>query len=72
MNLEHGASAEGYRDPTASGAMKKPSTRVWHADPETAHLTETIEAVKAMLWACGYEPQNRIILKDRKTGKVWK
>ncbi len=73
MNREQGAAAEGYADPTAERAIKKPKTRVSrYDDPEWQHLTETIEAVRAVLNASGYDMLGRITLKDKRTGKVYK
>lgn len=57
--------AEGYSDPTAYGAMRNLDT-----DDERFHkLLNTIFAICEL---SGFHLEERIILKDMKTGKVWR
>lgn len=57
--------ASGYVDPTAHEAIK-------NIDAETERLQKLLTAIFAMCDVAGFHIEERIVLKDRKTGKVWR
>jgi len=54
---------EGYRDPTAGEA-------IYSADRRAEELSRCIKLIKAVAGLYGYEIQDRIVLKDRETGRI--
>lgn len=56
---------EHYRDPTAAEAIKNVSDIDEHA-------AKVIKTIKTMLRLCGFEPINRIELKHKATGRVYR
>ena len=57
--------AEGYQDLTAHDAIQNCMT-----DDERFH--ELLHTIFYMASCAGFEVDNRIVLKDLKTGKVWR
>jgi len=57
--------AEGYRDPTADKAIGNVSR-------EQEKISYLIKALRAVAGVYGYRIENRIILKDKETGRVWR
>lgn len=62
--------AEGYSDPTAYHAIKL-------ADEDYLFLRElafkkTLRNILDLCELAGFQVEGRVILKDKKTGKVWK
>jgi len=61
--------AEGYSDPTAYEGMK-PIIR--EEDAQQKRVDTLIFVLKYIIRLAGFEPLNRIKLKDRKTGREYK
>lgn len=61
--------AEGYPDPTAYKAM---NNIMLEELEEQRKISEFIHIIKFIADKCGYTIQNRIVLKDKKTGKEYK
>lgn len=55
----------GCYDPTACAAISK-------ADKDKAKLTKCMEAIRAIVDLAGFRIEGRIVLVDKKTGKVWR
>lgn len=70
--------AEGYPDPTACKAIRKVDReRDGALDDATwwyskNRLDDLLDCLKYIIDASDFELQGRIVLKDKKTGKVWK
>ncbi|MCC8049725.1 MAG: hypothetical protein LIP10_03565 [Clostridiales bacterium] len=79
--------ASGYRDSTALHAIAKadleakskkkavdgdgkPYDRPY--DPDEAKFYKLLKTMFAMAECAGYRVESRIVLRDKKTGKVWK
>lgn len=56
---------EGYHDPTASAALNK-------IMDEERRVTKLIHAIKDICYLSGYEVEGRIVLRNIRTGEVWK
>lgn len=63
--------AEGYADPTPAKAIRH-MTRVYRDDPEAERLTETIEAIRAVLRVSDFDMVGRITLRSKETGRIYK
>lgn len=57
--------ASGYADPTAFEAIKN----ITEAEKK---LSKTIKTIKSIAELAGYEVEERIVLKDKKTGEIWR
>ncbi len=57
--------ASGYYDPTAYEAIK-------NVDAETERLQKLLTAIFAICELAGFHVEERIVLKDLKTGKIWR
>lgn len=55
----------GYYDPTAYKAIKK-------ADLERERLMKLLDTIFTICEYAGFHVEGRIILKDRKTGRIWR
>ena len=55
----------GYADPTAFEAITK-------VDKEMEKLKKVIHTIRTICDLAGFEIEERIILKDKKTGKIWR
>lgn len=55
----------GCYDPTACEAIS-------HADKEKKKLTKTMETIRNICDIAGFKIEGRIVLVDKKTGKVWR
>ena len=55
----------GYTDPTAFEAIK-------NVTEEEKKLAKTIKTIKSIAELAGYEVEERIVLKDKETGKIWR
>lgn len=55
---------EGYPDPTAGKAIKQ-------ADRQQAVIDWMVKVFKEVAEKMGYEITNRIVFKDRNTGRKW-
>lgn len=61
--------AEGYTDPTAYNGMKKV---VREEDDADKRASELVGVLKFIIRAAGFELIERIQLKDRRTGRVYR
>ncbi len=69
MGKEDRKNAEGYSDPTAYEAIRNVE-RGADADDERFHkLLDTIFSICEL---SGFHIEERIIIKDKKTGKIWR
>jgi hypothetical protein len=60
---------EGYSDPTAAGALADidgPSIE------ETRRFRKLLELIFGVCEIAGFHIEERIVLKDKKTGRVWR
>ena len=55
--------AEGYSDPTAYEAIKR-------ADADTARLNKAIDLMYEIAELCGFYVEERIVLRDKRTGRL--
>lgn len=55
----------GYYDPSAKEAMV-------NADEELQRIGRLMTTLKYICRLAGFDIEGRIVLKDRKTGKVWR
>ena len=69
MGKEDRKNAEGYSDPTAYEAIRNVE-RGADADDERFHkLLDTIFSICEL---SGFHIEERIVIKDKKTGKIWR
>lgn len=61
--------SEGYPDPTAYGAMNQMQTA---HDEEEERLKQMVKTVKNIVDLAGFELIERIQVKDKKSGRVYK
>ena len=59
--------ANSYNDPTANLAMGKVASQ----ENKTA-ANKVIKAIFCLCDAAGFELVERVVLRDKKTGKIWK
>ncbi len=57
--------AYGYSDPTAYKAMK-------NAEKEEVRFHRLLDAIFNICELSGFHLEGRIILKDKKTGRIWR
>ena len=57
--------AEGYSDPTAYKAIKK-------VDEESERFHKLLETIFAICELSDFHIEGRIIVRDNRTGKVWR
>ena len=55
----------GCYDPTACAAISK-------ADKDKARLTKVVDTIRNICDLAGFKIEGRIVLVDKKTGKVWR
>ena len=55
----------GYKDPTAYKAIKE-------VDHESARFYKLLETIFSICELAGFHVEGRIVLKDKKTGKIWR
>jgi hypothetical protein len=61
--------SEGYSDPTAYEALKP---IIQEDDKRRRRVSDFIDLMKRFADMCGYEIMNRVVLKDKKTGKEYR
>lgn len=68
--------AEGYPDPTACKAIRKvdkdraaEEAEWWYSKNR---LDDLLDCLKYIIEASDFELESRIVLKDKRTGRVWK
>lgn len=66
--FEKGHNAENYPDPTCYKIIKKEDAQQ-HSEWERHH--KVIGCILRICELAGFSVENRIVLKDRRTGKVW-
>lgn len=70
--------AEGYPDPTACKAIRKVDKERDKAAEDAEwwsskkRMDDLIDCLKYIIRMSGFELEGRIVLKDKKTGRVWK
>lgn len=57
--------SEGYSDPTAYEAMK-------NIDREDERFHKLLDTIFAICELSGFHVEERIVIKDKKTGKIWR
>jgi hypothetical protein len=57
--------SSGYVDPTAYEAIK-------NIDEENARFQKLLTAIFCMCDLAGFHLESRIVLRDKRTGKVWR
>ncbi|MBR1677310.1 MAG: hypothetical protein IJ706_08385 [Clostridia bacterium] len=57
--------AEGYKDPTADRAIA-------NVTREQERIKYLVKAIRAVAGVYGFRIEGRIILKDEKTGRIWR
>ena len=57
--------AEGYHDPTATTAIE-------NAERQQERLSTCVKVIKSVAWACGFEVAERITLKDKESGRIFR
>ncbi len=67
-NTDPRKNAEGYPDPTAYEAIK----RIEYKDPEASRFYKVIGCVLRILELSGYSLEEKIVLRDKRTGKIWR
>lgn len=55
----------GYVDPTAEKAIKS-------VIAQNKKLTTVIKTIRAVAQLAGYEIEGRIVLRDKKSGEIWR
>lgn len=61
--------SEGYADPTAYNGLRN---IVREEEQQQKEVSQLIYLMKDLARICGYEVMGRIVVKDTKTGKVWR
>lgn len=64
MNHNPRKNHEGYNDPTAYAALKNIE--------EEEKIRKLIGVLKIICELFGYQMENRVVLRNKRTGKVWK
>lgn len=68
------ANSEGYRDPTAAIAIRNTQHHQTAGDwdRERERISDLIHAIRAVAAVGGFEIVGRVVVKDKKTGKVYR
>lgn len=64
MNDDIKHNAEGYEDPTAYEVLKK--------DEESTRFYKLLRTIFYICEIAGFHLESRIVVRDKKTGRVWK
>lgn len=62
--------ASGYFDPTAYTAIKNVDEK--YPDPDDARFHKLLDAIFAICELSGFHIEGRIVIKDKRTGKIWR
>lgn len=65
MNKNLRKNSEGYSDPTAYGAIK-------NTDTEDIQFRKLLDTIFNICELSGFHLEERIVLKNKRTGKVWR
>lgn len=60
---------EGYYDPTAGEAISNVANKKERTPEEIDYLVRMFKDTASL---CGYDITERIVFRDRKTGKIWR
>lgn len=69
MGKEDRKNAEGYNDPTAYEAIRNVERG---ADLNDDHFHKLLDTIFSICELSGFHIEERIIIKDKKTGKIWR
>ena len=64
-NQDFKRNASGYVDPTAYEAIK-------NIDAETERFQKLLNTIFAICELAGFHIEERIVLKDKRTGRIWR
>lgn len=69
MGKEDRKNAEGYSDPTAYEAIRNVERG---ADADDDRFHKLLDTIFSICELSGFHIEDRIIIKDKKTGKIWR
>lgn len=69
MGKEDRKNAEGYSDPTAYEAIRNVERG---ADADDNRFHKLLDTIFSICELSGFHVEERIIIKDKKTGKIWR
>ena len=69
MSKEDRKNADGYNDPTAYEAIKNPEQ---NQDKDYARFHQLLNLLFQLCEIADFHIEGRIVLKDKKTGKIWR
>nr|DAV53807.1 MAG TPA: hypothetical protein [Caudoviricetes sp.] len=69
MGKEDRKNAEGYSDPTAYEAIRNVERG---ADADDDRFHKLLDTIFSICELSGFHVEERIIIKDKKTGKIWR
>ena len=69
MSKEDRKNAEGYNDPTAYEAIKNAEQK---QDKDAACFHQLLNLLFQLCEIADFHIEGRIVLKDKKTGKIWR
>lgn len=69
MGKEDRKNAEGYSDPTAYEAIRNVERG---ADLDDVRFHKLLDTIFSICELSGFHIEDRIIIKDKKTGKIWR
>lgn len=69
MSKEDRKNAEGYNDPTAYEAIKNAEQ---NQDKDDARFHQLLNLLFQLYEIADFHIEGRIVLKDKKTGKIWR
>ena len=69
MGKEDRKNAEGYSDPTAYEAIRNVERG---ADADDDRFHKLLDTIFSLCELSGFHVEERIIIKDKKTGKIWR
>lgn len=70
-NTDPRKNAEGYPDPTAYEAIQRIEGSVYQ-NPEKERFFKVIGCVLRILELSGYSLEEKLVLRDKRTGKIWR
>lgn len=64
--------AEGYSDPTAQKAIENIESTEAYSDENIARFHRLLDAIFSICELSVFHIEGRIVIKDQKTGKIWR
>ena len=64
--------AEGYPDPTAYHAMKNMDKDIEVSERDSERFRKLLAAIFAICDAAGFHIEGRVVVRDNRTGKIWR